>query len=85
MFVEFVCDDVVNREDNLDIVLLSFLDQRSDFLGSSLVEQRVTDLHCNFNGYNVQTTKARTATFSRVFLKVNAIPPQMINELTCYE
>jgi hypothetical protein len=46
ILVELVCDDIVNREDDLDIILLGLLDECSDLLGSRLVEERVADLHC---------------------------------------
>lgn len=47
ILVELVCNDIVNREDDLDIILLGFLNECSDFFGSRLIEERVADLHCS--------------------------------------
>jgi hypothetical protein len=40
---ELVGGDVVNRKDNLDVVLLSLLDEVTDGLGSCLIEEGVSD------------------------------------------
>jgi hypothetical protein len=83
ILVELVRDDVINWENDLDIVLLSLLDKRGDFFRTSLIEERVADLHCIFSGGGVKkVSREPTEIFSSVFLNVNAIPPQMIKELT---
>ncbi len=44
ILVKLVCGDVVDRKDDLDLVLLCLFDQSCDFLRSRKVEERIADL-----------------------------------------
>lgn len=44
ILVELVSSNVIDREDNFDVVLLSLLNQRSDLFSARSIEQRVADL-----------------------------------------
>ena len=44
ILVELVGGNVVNRENDLDVALLSLLDERSDLLGSRNVKERLPNL-----------------------------------------
>ena len=84
VLVELVSSNEVDREDNLDVPLLGLLHEGTNLLGASLVEKRVTDLW-EKRGHEVGHFMAEiylTETFSRTFLKVKAIPPQIMSEST---
>ncbi len=44
ILVEFIGGDIVDREYNLNALLLRLLDKTSNLLGSSCVEERVSNL-----------------------------------------
>lgn len=83
IFIEFVRSDVINGEDELDIPLLGFFNQSCHLLGTSCVEQRISNLskRCVKDIY-FEVLTVNTETLSSVFLNVKAIPPQIMRELT---
>lgn len=80
ILVEFVGGDVVDWEDELDIVLLCLFNEILDLLGSLRVEEGSSDLQSA--PLLILLHSLLTSTFSKVFLKVKDIPPQMIKVLT---
>jgi hypothetical protein len=80
---KLVGSNVVDWENELDIVLFGLFNKSGDLLGSRSIKEGVANLDtCEFPELDLRTVE-HTLTFSSVFLKVNAIPPQMMSELTC--
>lgn len=87
IFIELVGSDIIDRKHQFDVILLRLFDNSGDLFRARLVKERVA----NLDTYDVikhvsivRASNVRTATPSKVFLKVNAIPPAMIR-LSTYD
>lgn len=83
ILIEFIRGDVIDGKDELDVVLLGFLDKPRDLFRTVFVEEGLANLW-SIREYKKRRSKVKehTETFSSVFLNVKAIPPQIIKELT---
>lgn len=84
---ELVGGHVIDGEHQLDVVLLGFCDELLDFVRAGLVEEGGADLmrmneNVQLSDPVQEAISKLTETSWRTFLKVKAMPPQMMRELT---
>ena len=82
VFVKFICRDIINGENKANAVLLGLFFKILDFLCPGSIKERIPDLPIIRHAHE-DVSKSYTGILFSVFLKVNAIPPAMIRQLTC--